>query len=457
MKTRLIIFAVIAALTMVSCTKYYRVLENDTPVYDELDDSAPVLFTLNKGEVVYSQTSVRNWVMVNRADSSGQKGWARGNKLELIEGEEADSLGDLAKKAHRARRQAEKNADQRHKDSVMAAHPHLYYRVATDSIELFNLDMSTKEGRTQGKKVGALEQGRIVRQYLDNKKTTGKWIYVYATDEGVSMSGYGDVSHLERVSQAENDSLRSLAYDNTTGYMFKKFHPVLMWVCQIMVALALVPFVWMCLQQRKRHLWFCTLCFLYLSSFIIILGGSELMQGTHGYVWFYNLVPVAWCTLFMYPLLYTDINRRKMRRIFNLAYLLMVPMCIVLYSHRQDGALWPPFKMYLINVFIYFIFVAREISYKCPYCGKYGGHEDSRVVYEGRFTTTETVKEYHREQTVKTETDYDIYGRKTITNYVRPGYWTSKVKSKTVDVYSHYKRCYNCRHEYIFATEEKEV
>ena len=69
----------------------------------------------------------------------------------------------------------------------------------------------------------------------------------------------------------------------------------------------------------------------------------------------------------------------------------------------------------------------------------------------------ETVKEYHREQTVKTETDYDIYGRKTITNYVRPGYWTSKVVSKTVDVYSHYKRCYNCRHEYIFATEEKEV
>ena len=82
---------------------------------------------------------------------------------------------------------------------------------------------------------------------------------------------------------------------------------------------------------------------------------------------------------------------------------------------------------------------------------------DSRAVYEGRFTTTETVKEYHREQTVKTETDYDIYGRKTITNYVRPGYWTSKVVSKTVDVYSHYKRCYNCRHEYIFATEEKEV
>ena len=36
MKTRLIIIAVIAALTMVSCTKYYRVLENDTPVYDEL-------------------------------------------------------------------------------------------------------------------------------------------------------------------------------------------------------------------------------------------------------------------------------------------------------------------------------------------------------------------------------------------------------------------------------------
>jgi hypothetical protein len=52
MKARIFLFTVIASLMMVSCTKYYRVVEDDTPIYDELDEGSEVLATLKAGEVV---------------------------------------------------------------------------------------------------------------------------------------------------------------------------------------------------------------------------------------------------------------------------------------------------------------------------------------------------------------------------------------------------------------------
>lgn len=457
MKTRRFLFTFIAALMIVSCTKYYRVLENDTPVYDELDDSTPVLFTLNEGEIVYSIMKVRSWLAVYRTDSSGQNGWARVNKFELIEGDAADSLGDLVSDARHARRRAEANAAERHRDSIIAAHPNIYYRVVADSLELFNADMSTQEGRKSGQKVGSMERGRLVGQ-VTNKSTTGreKWIFVHNADGENRLAGFVDVSQLERVSKAENDSLNIVSYEKTTGYICKNLHPALVWICLVMLIAAVGLFVWMLLQQRKRHLLCGSLFILYFGSIIIVIFGAGSMDGGRSYGWCYRLLPVAWYTMIAFPLLYTNMKRPSVRRIFNWGYLVMIPMCLMLYAHHQDGAIWPPIKMYLLNAFIYLVFVAKEVDYKCPYCSVYGGHKESRVEYAGTIKRSETVSDYHASETVRTETNYDMsLGRNVTTKYIRPSYWTSRVKTTTVDIYNHYNRCCNCGREYIFEVEEK--
>ena len=459
MKTRMFLLAVMSVMTMVSCTKYYRVEQDGTPVHGELNDKSKVLFSLKEGEVVYSYFEIRNWASIYRTDSSGQKGWTRLNKLVRIEGEMEDSLGNLAAEARAARRQAEIDAEQRHKDSVIAARPRLYYRVAADSLDIYTRDMSTKKGQEEGKKTGSLEQGRIVG-HITTKEETGKekWIFVHTADGKGSTSGYVDMTSLERVSQAENDSLNSIAYDRSRGYVFKALHPTLMWINLIMGVLALMPLVWMWRQQKEHRLSYGTLCISYIGAMIVLLGGAASMDRERGFGWCYDLMPAAWSTLLVFPLLYTDIKRKGMRRIANIIYWLMAPLCFMLYAHHQDGNFWPPFKMYLLNVAVYFFFVSLETAFKCPVCGKYGGHADAGTVYEGRFTRKETVREHHSASVVRTEEHYDSsLGGYVKTNYISPEYWTTKIKTTTVDIFTHYKRCYNCGLKFKYSSEEKIV
>ena len=447
---KLLSFTVLlTVLFLTSCVRYYRVTGDNVEVHETFTDGSKVLFTLNSDEVVYTNVELGPWGSVYRTDGSGQKGWVRTSSLERMESDMEDSLSVAAREAKKLARQT---AEERRIDSIKATKHTTYYRITADSVELYSRDMSTKLGRKEGKKISSLEQGRRVGTREEGKA----WLYVFAADDIDDKSGYMMNAGLERLSKAENDSLNNVRAERTIGLVFKGIHPTMVYVCIAMALLALVPFVWMWRQQRQRNFIYLSLLWSYGGAIIVTLFAAARMDGSLNFLWCYRILPAAIATLIVYPLLYTDLTQKQMRKIANIVYWLLVPICFVFYADYQDGLFWMPVKMYLLNAFAYLYVVSMETYNKCPHCGMYADHTDAGTTYDGRMTESSTRNEHHAGES-RVEREYEGGHLVKETIYKRPDYWVKKVSSTTFDVFSHHKSCIRCGMKFVDSREKKVV
>lgn len=434
---RLLFFMLVSILT--SCNKYYTVPEDGLEVHKTFTDDSEVLFTLSAGEIVYTNVELGDWGSVYRKSDKNQNGWIRTHILKRVDEDVEDSLLTEETLERKAKRQAERDRAQYIEDSIRAAMPRaVYFTILADSIEFYSYDMSTKEGRKLGKKVGALEKGRRIYTMNDDQP----WMMVYTADDGKNEHGYIENRGLQRLEQAEMDSLNNIRIDSHRGYAFKSYFPVMVIVLVVLSLLAFVPYVMMLRQRKKRH--FMNICLTYLCAIIITFFAAARLDGSMNFKWCYNLLPFALCTLLVFPIYYTNISRKGMRRILNATWVLMFPLCFVLFAHHQEGYLWEALKMWALNAVFFWAFVRSRLHLKCPYCGMYGSHIDAGETYGGRQgrASTSTVK--HGKKFVGETTEHVGENVTKITKYFEPGYVEETVHSWLVDVFHLNKRCLQC-------------
>lgn len=446
------LLCIVSILILASCKKYYTVPEDGLEVHKTFTDDSEVLFTLSAGELVYTNVEIGDWSSVYRKSNKEQNGWIRTDQLVRVDDTTEDSLSAEATAERKAKRQAERDKVKQREDSIMAKMANaVYYTVVADSIDLYTDNMSTKEGRKHGRKFSVLEKGRRIYSLKEGQS----WIYVYTADEGEGKHGYIEARGLERLDEATTDSLNNIRKDHFVGYAFKYFFPPMVIICIVLSLLAIWPYVLMLRQQKKRGL--NGILLTYLCAIVITFIAAARLDGSLNFKWIYNLLPMALFTLLTYPLLYTDLGRTATRIIMGIVMVLMLPLSIMLFTHRQEGSFGLTLLLWALNAFLYFAFVWIGTFDKCPHCGMYGKHQDAGITYEGREHYTSEHREEHQSKVVNTETRYGIDGSKTVINYVSPAYVIKTITRGLVDVYARHSRCIRCHRKFLTGYFFKQV
>ena len=439
-------------LLLASCKRYYVVPTDGLEVHKTIVDTSEVLFTLNKGEIVYTNIELKSWGSVYRKDNKEQNGWIRTHLLVRLDEATEDSLSAEATAERKARRQAERDREKQKEDSIRASLPRaVYFTVVADSIDLYTHDMSTKEGRKNGHKFCALEKGRRIYTMKDGHS----WMMIYTADDGKREHGYIQNRGLQRLGQAETDSLNNLRIDSTRGYAFKSYFPTMVIGLVILALAGIVPYAMMLWQRKRRH--FGGISLTYLCAILFVMLAAARLDGSMNFKWCYNILPFSLSTLLVFPLYYTDISRKNMRRIFKTVLVLMLPLCFVLFAHHQDSYLWEPLKMWALNALLFYGIVWIRINQKCPYCGMYGEHFDAGETYGGRQKHASTSTVEHKGTVVGRKKKYMGGNVTKIIEYVTPDYIEETVTTYLVDIFHKHSRCICCDQTFKDGSREVRV
>ena len=326
-----------------------------------------------------------------------------------------------------------------------------YYRVQVDGVEFHDGSDDNSEV------VFTLDEGAVVYGHFEHDG----WCQV-RNNMMKEQRGWVKKDYLASITEAEADSLKVLAeakiqedggqvneedQDRKTGLVFKAAHHNLMYFIYATVALGFVLLVLLWRQQSKRHFIYVGLALSFILPLVIVaLAGVYISTGSGRP--FYNLLPLSFGLLILYPIYYTNIPLKGIRWLLFLLVALMLPLSFMLYADHQDGFFAPTLIWWVINAFVFIIYYLATETNKCPHCCYYANQADAGERFEGVLRRGETTSRtiggnYH-------ETGREYEGghlKKIIMTYERQAQEITST-SWLVDVFSVNCRCRRCGTKY---------
>lgn len=261
-----------------------------------------------------------------------------------------------------------------------------YYRVQVDGVEFH------KGSDDKSEVVFTLDEGAVVYGRFEHDG----WCQVH-NNLVKEQRGWVKTDYLASITEAEADSLMVLAEakmqedggqlneedkDRKTGLVFKAAHHNLMYFIYATIALGLVLLVLLWRQQSKRHFIYVGFVLSFILPLVIVaLAGVYITTGSGRP--FYNLLPLSFGLLILYPIYYTNIPLKGIRWLLFLLVALMLPLSFMLYADHQDGFFAPTLIWWAINAFVFIIYYEATKSNKCPYCRFFANQTDAGERFVG--------------------------------------------------------------------------